>query len=198
MEPVETGAAIEPAKEPTTAGSRRPTLWYSLLTGLVVLLIIAFVAASHYQPLSIRPNWSTGSPPHSSVVKVSLETDLSNSGPLGVTVVAMHPTVYADPPVVVHSLMPCIHIKGRTRECAQDANGRFIGNTFHPFALSGNALLPVAWQYSFSCRPQSTGSWISGPVEVRVTYRFAWFTHSVLLIVANTETTGGSECPSTA
>ena len=179
------------------AGSKRTTLRNSLLAGVALVLVVLYVAASHYQPLSIRPSWETGSTPHSSEVKISLATDLTNSGPLGVSVLAMHPTIYADPPVVVRPLMPCINIKGYIKECAQDSHGRFIGNTFHPFALSGEGTLPVAWQFSFSCRPQATGSYISGPVEVLVTYRFAWFTHSAMLVLANTATSGGNECSST-
>ena len=125
---------------------------------------------------------------------MSLETPLSNTGPFGVSVLALHPKVYADPPVVVHPLMPCIHVREYTRECAQDSQGLMIGNAFHPFALSGGSSLPVAWQFSFNCQPRADGSSISGPVEVRVTYRFAWFTHSVMLVLDNTETSGGSAC----
>jgi hypothetical protein len=202
MEPEETDTALTAAAkgtvtEPAQAGSRRTTLRNFLLAGVAVLLIGLYVAASRYQPLSIRPSWASWHTPHSSEVKMSLETKLSNTGPLGVSVLAMHPKVYADPPVAVHSLMPCIHIKGYTMECAQASNGLMIGNKFQPFALSGEGSMPVAWQYSFSCRPQATGSFISGPVEVRVTYRFAWFTHSVLLVLANTETSGGNACSST-
>jgi hypothetical protein len=180
---------------PTVARSRRTTVWRFILGGLAVLLVVLYVAASRYQPLSIRPSWEDSGPlSPSRVVKVSLATPLSNTGPFGVSVLALHPKVYADPPVVVDPLMPCVHIKGYVRECAQDAHGLMIGNAFHPFALSGGNSLPVAWQFSFSCQPRSGGSWISGPVEVRVTYRFAWFEHSVMLVLANTQTTGSSAC----
>lgn len=185
------------ATKPATAGFRRTTWRNYLLVAAAVMLVVLYAAASRYQPLSIRPSWASWGPIDSSgELKMSLQTSLSNTGPLGVSVLAMDPTVFADPPVVIHPLMPCIHILGRTRECAQDPHGYVVGNKFHPFALPGGSFLPVAWQYSFSCRPLVTGSSITGPVEVRVTYQFVWFTHSVMLVLDNTTTSGGSACSS--
>lgn len=54
--------------------------------------------------------------------------------------------------------------------------------------------MPIAWEFSFSCHSRPDGSFTSGPVEVRVTYRFLFFSHSIWLIVPNTVTSGGSAC----
>lgn len=200
MEPLRTDRELAepnlgPATEPVSAGSRRTRVRNSLLGAAIVLLMGTLLAASRYQPLSIRPSFASSGPVSSSEeVKMSLETNLSNAGLLGVSVLALRPIVDADPPVDVHPLMPCIHVQGRMKECAQDSHGLLIGNAFRPFALSGGDTLPVAWQYSFSCHPRPDGSFVSGPVEVAVTYRFGWFTHTVVLVLSDTVTSGGSAC----
>ena len=118
MEPAETeleptAAATDPASQMTAARSRGAALRNLLIAGTAVLLVVLYLAASHYQPLSIRPSWADSGPLSSSrEMKMSLETSLSNTGPFGVSVLALHPRVYADPPVVVHPLMPCVHIRG--------------------------------------------------------------------------------------
>lgn len=176
-------------------GSARTARRNFLLAGAFVLIVLLFVAASRYQPLTIQPAWSTSGPLSStSEVKMGLETDLSNSEIFGVSVLALHPTIYADPPVSIHPLMPCIHVQGRTRECAQDSHGYPVGNAFHSFALAGRSFMPVAWRYSFSCRPMPGGYYRSGPVKVRVTYGFMWFAHTVTLNVIDGVSLGQSPC----
>ena len=161
-----------------------------LLLGAAVGLVVLFVAASRYQPLSITPGvayWKTRGT--STEVKVSLNTTLSSSGPFGVDVTALRPKAYADPPLVVAPLRPCFRYLQGVRWCAQDKSGYFIGNTFHPFTLTGSNSIPIVWQYSFSCLPYPEGgeSSLSGPVEVRVNYRFGFFTHQVLLVLSGNE-----------
>jgi hypothetical protein len=173
---------------------RVPWKWISL-AGIVVLLAVLYVAASRYQPFSLRLTW--GSSTRTSIskeVSASLQTSLTNTGPFGVSVLALQPTVYADPPIAVRPLMLCLHVVKRARTCGQDSQGLVTGNQFQPFSLSGGGSMSLAWQYSFSCRPHSDGSYTSGPVEVNVIYRFAWFTHSVTLLVNAAETSGGSAC----
>lgn len=166
-----------------------------VLFGVVVVLVVLYAAASRYQPLTIIPGGSTSGPLSSSnEATTSLLTTFSNTGPMGVSILALHPKVYADPPVVVGPPLPCFRYVGSVRWCGQKKNGFFAGNRFHPFALTGDNTIPVAWQYSFSCRALTGGSSISGPVEVRVTYRFGWFTHSILMAVANVPTSGGPVC----
>ena len=166
---------------------------FSLVSGVVVLIVL-FTAASRYQPLVLTPSWTSSSISSSDEATSSLIATLSNTGPLGVSVLALHMKVYADLPVVVSPPMPCSHYFGIVRGCVQKKNGFFAGNHFHPFALTGDNKIPVTWQYSFSCRPNVGGSSTGGPVEVHVTYRFAWFTHTTTLVIPNVGTSGGSSC----
>jgi hypothetical protein len=174
---------------------------YLASVGVLVILVTVFVAASRYQPLTMTPGaavWGPVSP--SGEVNMSLETTLSNAGHLGVTVLALRPTVYADPPVIVKPLMPCFHYVGKSRECSQNKRGLLTGEPFHTFNLEQDGSIPVAWQYSFSCRPHAGGDTTPGPVEVRVTYRFLWFSHTALQVLPNTYTTVSKPqgpCPST-
>ncbi len=163
----------------------------SLLVGAAALVVVLFVAASRYQPLSISPGMATWKDRGSSTeVTVGLSTTLSNSGPFGVDIAALHPTVYADPPLVVTSLRPCFEYFKGQHWCPQDKNGYFTGDKFHPFVITGGNAIPVVWRYSFSCRRYDTGaSYLSGPVEVRVRYRFGFFTHEVLLVLSGSEAT---------
>lgn len=188
----------EPDSLPGPQVPERPLVSHPrrLVIGVATLVIVVmFAVASHYQPLSVNPSWSnSGQPTVSGEVKVSLETTLSNSGPLGVSVLKLQPKVYADSPIVVAPLMPCFRIVKGQQYCGQDSQGFLTGQPFRTFALSGNGKMPVAWQYSFSCRPHPGGSSTIGPVEVSVTYRFFMFTHSIQLIVPNIETSGGSAC----
>ena len=154
------------------------------------MVVLLWIAASRYQPLSIKPDMATwkdrGSPAQ---VTVSLSTTLSSRGPFGVDVVALHPTVYADPPLKVSPLQPCFEYFKRQHWCPQDKNGYFTGNKFRSFLLDGGTTIPLIWRYSFSCRPLagSSGS-LAGPVEVLVQYRFGFFTHDVLLELPDSST----------
>jgi hypothetical protein len=162
----------------------------SLLIGGAVLAVVLFVAASRYQPLSITPGMAGVKDRGSSTeVTVSLSTTLSNSGPFGVDVVALRPKVYADPPLVVTPLQPCFQYFKAQHWCPQDKKGYYTGDKFHPFVLTGGDTIPVIWRYSFSCRRYDAGkSYMSGPVEVRVQYRFGFFTHQVMLVLSGNET----------
>lgn len=160
-----------------------------LLVGVAALVVVLFVAASRYQPLSISPGLATWKYRGAlTEVTVGLVTTLSNSGPFGVDITALQPKVYADPPLVVTPLRPCFeYFKGK-HWCPQDKNGYPTGNKFHPFVIIGGDSIPVIWRYSFSCRRYAAGeSYLSGPVEVRVLYRFGFFTHEVLLVLSGNE-----------
>jgi len=175
-------------------GAAAESSWFrrfrlSLLLSVGVLVVVVFVAASRYQPLSIKPGATTSPGRGSSTeVTVSLWTTLSNNGPFGVDVTALHPKVYADPPLVVNPLQPCFHYFKTSHWCPQDKSGLFTGNRFHPFVITGGHSIPVIWRYSFSCRRYDAGkSYAGGPVEVRVQYRFGFFTHQMLLVLSNDE-----------
>lgn len=166
---------------------RRFRRW--LLVGGAALIVVLFVAASRYQPLSIRPGLATWSDrSNSTEATVGLSTTLSNSGPFSVDVMAFDPTVYADPPLTVAPLQPCFeYFKGQPW-CPQDKNGYPTGNTFRPFVLTGGKSIPVIWRYSYSCLPYAGGDGsLAGPVEVRVRYRFGFFTHEVLLVLSDNQ-----------
>jgi hypothetical protein len=183
------GSPAVPETERVRSPRMRRGRAYLLLGVVAIILLTVVVAASRYQPLAMTSGAAIWGPLSSSdQVNMSLETTLSNAGHLGVTVLALRPTVAADPPVVVEPLMPCFHYVGHSRECSQDKRGLLTGDVFHSFPLAQGSSIPVAWQYSFSCRPLAGGSSISGPVEVRVTYRFLWFTHTELQVLANTGT----------
>lgn len=181
--------------ESAKPGLVRRTIWRGALVGAVALAVVVIGLASRYQPLTLAPSWSTSGPlSPSGIVSVSLETNLANAGFFGVSVQRLDPTVYAQPPVVVAPLRPCFKFYKGTRQCSFDAKGYSVGDRFHPFALNGGSVMPVVWRNSYSCRPNSTGSSISGPVEVRVTYRFLLFTHTALLMLDNVSTSGGPGC----
>ena len=160
-----------------------------LIAGALLILGLV-VTASRYQPLSIGNAAATWKTRGTNVeMTVSLSTTLSNIGPLGVEVTALRPKLYADPPVSVTPLRPCFQYFKKEHWCPQDKNGYFTGDRFRPFILKGSNTIPVIWRYSFSCLPRADGSTTSGPVEVRVTYRFGIFTHDVLLVLPGAETT---------
>src|ERR1019366_4562691 len=94
-----------------------------------VALVLVLVGASRYQPLTLNGNvstWQNTSP--EGIVTVSLSNFLTTNGPWGVSVVALRPKVYADPPVHAGALFPCFGSSHpvTSQRCSQNKLGQFI------------------------------------------------------------------------
>lgn len=185
---------IEAPDTAVTSGPGRSGSRIGWVSAAVLAVVVAgLFLVVRYQPLRIRATWvSSGLPSQRDVVATSMMSDLTDAGPLGVSVLALHPVVYADPPVHVEPIGLCLHSVDGELTCTQDSHGFTVGQRFRPFALEGGATMPVNWRYSFSCLPRAgSQSYTAGPLVLDVTYRFWWFTHTVALDVNSPRTSGG-------
>jgi hypothetical protein len=156
--------------------------------------LVLYSEASHYQPLSVKFQAATGAPSNPSGIEHgALLTSISSTGLLGVSVLALHPEFRGNPPLDVGSPLPCFRRVGTELWCGQNKQGLLTGDKFHPFAISGNSAVPVAWQFTYICKAYAGDVWI-GKVAVRVTSRFAWFTHTTLMVVNFPPTALAASC----
>ena len=164
--------------------ARRLPTWSVVSTILLVLLlVIGGVFASHYQPIKVAGGFAVGHPFGGHREAVTQEWLLRNTGPVGVTVDSLKTGEYDGPTsrsrIAPTQICPISTPRG---DCLQNrTTGLIEGRTFHPFSLTTDTNRPVLLRYSVPCGlTPSTGS-SSGSVTFPVTYRFLWFTHTIML-----------------
>jgi hypothetical protein len=159
------------------------------VVALVVLLIVGSIAASHYQPIEVDGGWAAGHPITTHVDETTQEWLLRNTGPLGVTVVALKSGEYDGPNsrsrIAPLKICPISTPRG---DCGQyKTTGLIDGKAFHPFSLTTDTNRGVVLQYDTHCVTTSPGT-PSGTVTFPVTYRFLWFTHTIVLTLPANDT----------
>jgi hypothetical protein len=178
---------VEP-NDPTTVRTvrarPRPTWAVVSAAVLVLLLAIGNVLASHYQPIEVTGGWAVGHPIGAQQEVTTQDFWLRNTGPLGVTVVGLHRGDYQGSTSRARTrlapTMICPIESPRGGDCPQNrTTGLIVGMKFHPFSLTTDTNRPLVLQYNYHCAA-GTGS-IAGTVSFPVTYRFLWFTHTIVL-----------------
>jgi hypothetical protein len=149
---------------------------------VVVVAGILYIAANHYQRFTTQMNDSGSSSTVSSTKYVTTtQSTLSFHGVLGVEVTNLRSVVVAAVPVKVGPLTLCPHYNSSTFTCAGHATPVMIGAAFRPFTMSTNKTISVVQAFTLVC----TAAQAHNPevtMGVFVTFRYWWFTHSVLLI----------------
>jgi hypothetical protein len=177
---------VEP-EEPDTVedqtARRLPTWSVVSATLLGLLLIIGGVFASHYQPIAVDGGWGVSHPIGPQLREVTQDWDLRNTGPVGVTVVSLKSGEYDGPNsrsrIAPTKICPIETPRG---DCSQNATtGLIEGKAFQPFSLTTDTNRPVVLQYNMHCVQSSLAGSSSGTVSFPVTYRFLWFTHTIVL-----------------
>lgn len=148
----------------------------------MLLLIVSGLWASHYQPIVFAGGWGAAHPSRGNEVNVNQELLLTNSGPIGVTVVAITSDHNYGLSSLAHfaSPMVCPPITLHGGDCRQNKKtGLPEGVTFHPFNLTTDGRRAVLVRFEYVCTPPGGLGTALGNVTVPVKYRFLWFTHTI-------------------
>jgi len=151
---------------------------------VLLLLLVSGLAASHYQPIVISGGFGVDHPNGTHQVQVTQEFELRDSGPFGVTVVSLkdgHPDGLSSK---VHFASPeiCPRTNSNGGDCRQNGQTDLIeGLAFHPFSLTTNSVRGILMRYDYACAPGEESATAGGSLTLPVTYRFLWFTHTILL-----------------
>src|SRR6202451_993316 len=176
---------------------RIPTGTIISTISVVLLLIIGNVIASHYQPINVLGGGSVGHPIGAQREATTQDFWLRNTGPIGVTVVALNPGEYQSSTsrrrIRLTPTTICPIETPRGGDCRQNrTTGLLEGLTFHPFSLTTDTNRPIVLRYDYHWAV-GAGSF-AGTVTFPVTYRFLWFTHTIVLNEPANDTV---TCPST-
>jgi hypothetical protein len=151
---------------------------------VVLLLVLGGIAASHYQPIVISGGLGINHPNGTHQVQVTQELLLRDSGPLGITVVSFndgHPYGLGSQ-VHFASTEICPRTTSKGGDCPQSRKtGLLEGRAFRPFSLTTNSPRGVLVRFDYACAPGDETESAGGYVTLPVTYRFLWFTHTILL-----------------
>jgi hypothetical protein len=152
---------------------------------LLVILISGGVLASHYQPIVTSWGFGVGHPEGAHQEEETLEIGLRNTGPVGITVVALNGGDHFDGSSSQLRLAPtkvCPLFTPQKGGCPQNRKtGLLVGKQFHPFSLSTDNTRPVLLQYRYPCVSANSAGTLPATLTLPVTYRFLWFTHTLLL-----------------
>jgi hypothetical protein len=170
----------------TERASLRSVRWWSAICVSVLLLLLIFggLFASHYQPIVAASEWGVGHPIGDHEETETQDIWLRNTGPIGVTVVSLKSVEHDgfSPHVRLAPAAICPIATSRSGDCVQNGKtGLLEGKTFHSFSLTTDVNRPVLLRYTFPCVSTSDTPVSSGTMTLPVTYRFLWFTHTILL-----------------
>jgi hypothetical protein len=120
----------------------------------LIILVIAIVAGSRYQPIEVRGLIGIDHPTSAHRVEVSQEFSLKNAGPFGVIIEDMKGGLISasskGPSVATAFLCPYSSRFGF--DCLQnDGTGLMTGVKFHPFGLATDDVRPILWLYQYPC-----------------------------------------------
>lgn len=175
---VETGysAAHSDAR---SARSRKTAIIAAIL---LVILVVGIFAASRYQPLEISGLIGIDHPAGTGETSTSQEFGLKNTGPVGITIVAIKGgrISVSDEVSRVAPALRCPYTVKNSYNCGQnEGTGLLTGVKFRPFGLATDDVRPILWLYQFPCGSSATSGVQEGVLAVPVTYRFMWFTHTI-------------------
>ena len=160
---------------------------------LVLLLTMGGVFASHYQPIVFAGGFAMDHRDVANQGTATQEFSLRNSGPIGVTVVGIksgHNYGLSSQARFLTSKL-CPPSTPRGGDCRQNKKtGLLEGMTFHAFSLTTDNSRGVLLRYEYACAPSSGLGTALGTVTLPVTYRFLWFTHTILF----TESADAATC----
>jgi hypothetical protein len=166
--------------------TRNVSRWLSVIaTTLVLLLVFGGFFASRYQPIIIAGGMGTGHPEGTHQEDETQDIWLRNTGPIGVTVLAIndgerHGGSTSQLRVAPAMICPIVTLHGG--DCRQDRKtGLLEGMKFHPFGLTTDNTRPVLLQYQYPCASSAASGALPATLTLPVTYRFLWFTHTILL-----------------
>lgn len=174
---VSDGSAISVGR--TRRGRRWPVV---CATVCVTLLLVSGLWASDYQPIVFAGGWAAAHPSRGNHVNVNQELLLTNSGPIGVTVVAISSDHNYGLSPLAHfaSPMVCPPITLHGGDCRQNkTTGLPEGVTFHPFSLTTDSRRGVLVRFEYVCHPPGGQGTALGNVTVPVKYRFLWFSRTI-------------------
>lgn len=161
---------------------RRTVVRASVLGGIVVIVIFVLVFAAHYQPIALNGGVGGGSAlstPHSKSDYESLS--FVNRERFGITVEAVDGVVAPNlrPGTHVSATERCPSTKKSGGACSNNnAKGIPGGLPFHSFSMNGGTEYALLWHFVYDCNDVSPGS---NTVEIPVTYKFLFFTRTVVL-----------------
>jgi len=160
---------------------------------LVLLLTLGGVCASHYQPIVFAGGIGMDHRNVANQGTATQEFSLRNTGPIGVTVVGIKSGhnygLSSQARFFMAKLCPPETPQGG--DCRQNKKtGLLEGMTFHPFSLTTDNSRGVLLRYEYACAPSSGLGTALGTLTLPVTYRFLWFTHTILL----TESADAATC----
>jgi hypothetical protein len=151
---------------------------------LVLLITLGGVFASHYQPIVFAGGFAMDHRDVPNQGLVTQEFSLRNTGPIGVTVVVINSghNNGLSPQARFFTAKLCPPATPQGGDCRQNKKpGLLEGMTFHPFSLTTNSTRGVLLRYEYACAPSSGLGSALGTLTLPVTYRFLWFTHTILL-----------------
>jgi hypothetical protein len=151
---------------------------------LLLILIIGILFASRYQPIVVAGGMGMDHPNAAHQVEVTEEFLLRNTGPIGVTIVALKSGERSGsfPQSFVAPAMICPFSALRGYECRQaKKTGLLQGMAFHPFSLTTDDSRPVVWHFKYRCVASTAIGVPPDTLTLPVTYRFLWFTHTIEL-----------------
>jgi len=167
------------------AKTRAVRNWSTLCVIILVLLLsLGGLFASHYQPIVFAGGFGMGHPNGANQVQVTQEFSLRNAGPIGVTVVGIKSGHNYGLSSQARFTSPeiCPRTTPHFGDCRQNrTTGLLEGMTFRAFSLTFNSPRGVLLRYEYACEPSSELGTVLGTLTLPVTYRFLWFTHTILL-----------------
>jgi len=165
--------------------SRNTHRWMIVCSSFVAaIVIISLALASRYQPIVVDGGFGSSHSNGSNAVEVAVSYNLRNTGPIGVTVIALKSGERSgstpDTRIAPASVCPFTTLSGY--DCRQNQKtGLQQGVAFHPFSLITDLSRPVLWRYHYSCNSSTEVGAAEATLTVPVTYRFLFFTHTIVL-----------------
>jgi hypothetical protein len=151
---------------------------------LLLILIIGILFASRYQPIVVAGGLGIDHPIAAHQVEATQEFLLRNTGPIGVTIVALKSGERSGsfPESRIAPAMICPFSALRGYECRQaKKTGLLQGVAFHPFSLTTDNSRPVLWYFKYRCVASTAKGAPPDTLTLPVTYRFLSFTHTIEL-----------------
>ena len=165
--------------------SRNTRRWMIVCSSfLAAVVIIGLALASRYQPIVVDGGFGSSHSNGSHEVEVAVSYNLRNTGPIGVTVIALRSGERSgstpEARIAPATVCPFTTLSGY--ECRQNLKtGLQQGVSFHPFSLITDLSRPVLWAFHYACNSSTESGNVEGTLTVPVTYRFLFFTHTIML-----------------
>jgi hypothetical protein len=176
-------------EEPVVGGHQQTRNVSRRLSAIATILFLLLVSggffASRYQPIVVAGGFGIGHPEGAHQEGETQEFSLRNTGPIGVTVIALKRDVRhvgSTSQLRVAPVMICPIVTPHGGDCRQSRKtGLLEGTKFHPFGLTTGNNRSVLLRYRYPCVSSTVIGTLPTTLTLPVTYRFLWFTHTILL-----------------